>query len=245
MATSRAKRRQQRLQAAILDRLTFKYERAITKEIARTMRSIDLKNPLAIHEAETAHEERIRKILTRLWNESGDALVTYTFGEQKKALYSQFAPTIGINAIMGDYLRQYGARKVVQIASTTMRNIRDAINEGIKDGLSETQIADVIRERAPIIAASRSQTIARTETHAAANFAVTESFNSTGIEAKKEWVASVDERSRESHVDADGQVVGKDEPFNVGGEDLMYPGDPSGSGENVINCRCAVVYVFD
>jgi len=29
----------------------------------------------------------------------------------------------------------------------------------------------------------------------------------------------------------------------VGGERLMYPGDPSGSAENVINCRCAVGHI--
>jgi hypothetical protein len=34
-----------------------------------------------------------------------------------------------------------------------------------------------------------------------------------------------------------------DEPFIVSGEELMYPGDPSGSAGNVINCRCAIGYV--
>ena len=30
------------------------------------------------------------------------------------------------------------------------------------------------------------------------------------------------------------------DPFLVGGEQLLYPGDPAGSSENVINCRCSV-----
>jgi hypothetical protein len=37
---------------------------------------------------------------------------------------------------------------------------------------------------------------------------------------------------------ADGQVRKANEPFDVGGEELMYPRDPSGSPENTINCHC-------
>lgn len=43
---------------------------------------------------------------------------------------------------------------------------------------------------------------------------------------------------RPTHLLADGQVVKPDEPFTVGGEDLMYPRDPNGSPGNTINCHC-------
>ncbi len=33
-----------------------------------------------------------------------------------------------------------------------------------------------------------------------------------------------------------------DEAFDVGGEQLMYPGDPAGSAGNICNCRCTVIY---
>lgn len=41
---------------------------------------------------------------------------------------------------------------------------------------------------------------------------------------------------------ADGQRVGVDESFTVGGEKLMFPGDKShgASGWNIYNCRCTV-----
>jgi hypothetical protein len=45
---------------------------------------------------------------------------------------------------------------------------------------------------------------------------------------------------RVSHMLADGQVVKPDQPFVVGGEELMYPRDPSGSADNTINCSCLV-----
>lgn len=62
------------------------------------------------------------------------------------------------------------------------------------------------------------------------------------ITIQKTWVATLDEATREAHADADGQQVGLDETFDVDGEDLEFPGDDSGSPENVINCRCSVLY---
>jgi len=60
---------------------------------------------------------------------------------------------------------------------------------------------------------------------------------------KKEWVTMGDEKVRDAHVGADSQVRDVNEPFDVGGEQLMFPGDTSlgASAGNVINCRCASV----
>jgi SPP1 gp7 family putative phage head morphogenesis protein len=245
LATTRAKRREQRLQSLILDRLTFKYERLIAKEIGRTMLSTNLSDPLAIEQAERTHTEKLKKLLTKMWGDAGNAMVEQVFGTTQKALLSTFAPTVGVNAVMTDYARRYGLEKVTQISRTTINQLKNVIQTGIEEGLSERNLSKLIRERAPIIASSRAQTIARTETHAAANFAIQESAKSAEIEARREWVSAENERTRESHSQANGQIVGMNEPFNVDGEDLMYPGDPSGSPENVINCRCAVVFVFD
>jgi hypothetical protein len=42
--------------------------------------------------------------------------------------------------------------------------------------------------------------------------------------------------------DVDGQKVGINEMFIVGGENLEFPGDPFGSPGNVINCRCTLFF---
>lgn len=246
MVTSRVKRREQRLQSAILDRLTFKYQRLVSREIGRTMVQTDLSDPMAIEQAEQAHNERLERLLNRLWLDSADKMTEHVFGEsQKSSLLARFEPTIGINAIIRDYVRIYGAVKVSQISRTTIRQLQAIISDATDQGLSERETARLIRERAPSLSASRAQTIARTETHAAANYAVMQAFESTGIEARREWVAATDERTREDHLEANGQIVGLREPFTVGNSQLMYPGDPAGDPENVINCRCAVVFVFD
>jgi hypothetical protein len=55
--------------------------------------------------------------------------------------------------------------------------------------------------------------------------------------------STLDNRTREDHAAADGQRVPVGEPFIVGGESLEFPGDPAGSPEQVINCRCSTVLV--
>lgn len=57
------------------------------------------------------------------------------------------------------------------------------------------------------------------------------------------WVSVLDERTREAHVEADGQETEPGENFNVDGEELQYPGDPEGSPENIVNCRCCAIII--
>lgn len=61
------------------------------------------------------------------------------------------------------------------------------------------------------------------------------------IVGQKMWVAILDDHTRSDHAEADGQMVDKEEPYDVGGEQLMIPGDDSlgASEENIINCRCS------
>ena len=93
----------------------------------------------------------------------------------------------------------------------------------------------------------RAERIARTELATARNaaqFDAAEQVAETGERVTKVWLAAHDERTRDAHAAADGQTVDLDEPFDVGGEALMYPGDrENGSAGNVIACRCSVSYV--
>lgn len=48
-----------------------------------------------------------------------------------------------------------------------------------------------------------------------------------------------DTRTRPTHHEADGQRTLLTEPFIVGGARLLYPGDPRGPAQEVIQCRCS------
>lgn len=71
-----------------------------------------------------------------------------------------------------------------------------------------------------------------------------EEVQNVGFDIIKIWVSILDEKTREWHAQADGQKVPKEQPFNVGGEALMFPRDPNGSPSNIINCRCEAEYEF-
>lgn len=90
----------------------------------------------------------------------------------------------------------------------------------------------------------RTEMIARTETIRSSNAGTQELFQEWGVK-EHEWLSTKDDRTRPDHLEADGQAVGIDQPFSVGGEMLMYPGDPSGSAGNTINCRCTVLPVME
>ena len=62
---------------------------------------------------------------------------------------------------------------------------------------------------------------------------------------KKQWMATLDSTTRDSHVMADGQVVGTKDTFHLMHGELEYPGDPAGPPAEVYNCRCTMVAVVD
>lgn len=92
----------------------------------------------------------------------------------------------------------------------------------------------------------RARRIARTETISASNAATLEGWRQSEVIGGKQWLCAMTENSREAHKQANGQIVPLDEPFIVGGEKLMHPGDSSlgASAGNVINCRCTMKSVL-
>lgn len=64
---------------------------------------------------------------------------------------------------------------------------------------------------------------------------------------KKQWSTVLDERTRESHSEADGQIVDTNEPFIIQGQRLMIPGDSTlgATPDNFINCRCSSIYIVE
>jgi len=86
--------------------------------------------------------------------------------------------------------------------------------------------------------------IARTTMTGAAGAGQTAVYLASAVVMGTEWLSAYDERTRDAHKDAHGQVVMPGETFTVGGEELRYPGDPRASPENIVNCRCAVIPVI-
>lgn len=143
------------------------------------------------------------------------------------------------------WIAGFGAQKVVQIGATTRRQIRQAIAAGEAEGEGIAAIAKRIRDKTGgTIGRVRALVIARTEVHTASQAAAEQAQKALDLPFKREWIAAQDERTRDSHVSADGQVAAQGSLFQVGEAFLDYPGDPSGPPGEVINCRCITALVI-
>jgi len=250
------KQRQRALDEALQTRMSARFERRLRAEIGRTMReaaaAYEKRGELAIPLAISEHAAGIRAAL-----EADYRLVANHFGKRllteakthagPQVVKASLTEMLGL--AVNEFINQWIATKVVQINRTTETQIRGIIRAGLDDGLGVDKIGKRIRELSTPFSALRAHVIARTETHTAANFGAQQAAELTGLDMKREWVSSMDDRTRDeagaNHVRADGQVVGMNEPFTVSGEKLMFPGDPAGSAANTIMCRCQVVFLYD
>lgn len=129
------------------------------------------------------------------------------------------------------------------------KQITSIVTSGILQGKSINSIAKDLMDNIKNmgrISAIRAARTAITEAENAGRQAATEELEAKGVIMAKQWLSIIDGRTRDAHIDADGQEVANDEPFIVGGEELMFPGDKSmgASGWNLYNCRCTRVGVI-
>jgi hypothetical protein len=144
------------------------------------------------------------------------------------------------------FARQWAGEKAKKITSTTVEDINAVIVSGIEQNATLEQITDALTTKGIASSASRAHMIARTETHSASMAGSIEVAKESEVVEMKEWVSVFDGRTRQGdnsdfdHTNVD--PVPLRSKFDVSGEFLDYPGDPSGSAGNIINCRCIVVY---
>ena len=121
--------------------------------------------------------------------------------------------------------------------------LNSAITQGVLTGDSIPDIAKRLQSVTDMLNSAAIRN-ARTWTTAAENGGRVDSYKEAaemGIELEQEWMATVDDRTRPSHVDLDGEKVSVGEKFSNG---CRYPGDPSGDPEEIYNCRCTLVAVL-
>ena len=126
------------------------------------------------------------------------------------------------------------------------KQITATVTSGILQGSSINKMAKDLMNRVTDMnktSAVRAARTAVTEAENAGRQAAADELEKKGVIMGKRWVATHDSRTRDEHLEADGQIVENNKPFVVGGEELMFPGDKSlgASGWNLYNCRCTRV----
>lgn len=127
------------------------------------------------------------------------------------------------------------------------KRVQNAVTQGIVQGESIADIGKRLTSELATSNGSKMDMFARTAVTGAQNAGRMERLHEAeemGIEVKKQWIATHDQRVRDAHAYLDGQIVGVDEPFTVDGMEIDYPGDPLAPPELVYNCRCTLAYIY-
>lgn len=120
------------------------------------------------------------------------------------------------------------------------RKITAQISRGVATGMSYSQMAQQLAGYTKT-GYNNAVRITRTEGHRIQQESTMDACYAArerGADVVKQWDATMDANTRESHQMVDGEIRALDEKFSNG---LMYPGDPSGSAAEVINCRCVLL----
>jgi len=171
-----------------------------------------------------------------------------------------------------DWFQDYTLKFAQPIIETTLNDLHKLITQALEEGWSIPQLSKQLElvfdryldpeftldgrgltneekawfeERSPRF---RRDLISRTETIRASNSGTVQIFSQFNI-ALKEWLATPDSRTRDSHISGatNGQIRAIDEPFNVNGSELMYPGDASmgAPASEWAQCRCTILPVIE
>ena len=183
--------------------------------------------------------------LTQQWEEGIAPLIASAIDE----VGTEFSTAVGKTwSMKNPQVQRAVANRAEQLATyvgpTTAEQITATMHTAFTAGMSMSQTADLVRSAVfgDNNATTRALTIARTESIGALNQGEFTAASLSNVIQQKEWLTQQDDRVRESHQDLDGMSIPLDESFPNG---CMHPGDQEGAPEEVINCRCTLLYHGD
>lgn len=121
------------------------------------------------------------------------------------------------------------------------KQITKSITSSILQGKSIKHMADDLQKRITTMSRDSAIRTARTAVTGAQNAGRMDSYAAAekmGIKLKKEWLATLDARTRHSHAMLDGEQVAQAKKFSNG---CRFPGDPQGPPWEIYNCRCTLI----
>lgn len=184
--------------------------------------------------------------------------VAEVYRESAEVLAKEFAnagrpvDVVSLEAPSAADFLEAATNRLVAVSDTLWDVARKELADGVRAGEGIEELAARLQV-AGGFGEARARMIARTEVVAASNSAsLAQALRLGDPSINKEWLATTeasglvcDERTRDAHCDAHEQVQPLGEPFEVGETWLMYPGQPVGPADQVINCRCGIGYVME
>jgi hypothetical protein len=242
----------------------LKLETPFTKQIKGYFSDIqkEFKDHYAKHGSPPPLDE-FQKELEKLLNDQHITVASKFSNHVRNNLGQPDVNASGIQRKLDANIRGYAANRSHMyshsITDTTRDNFSNVIREAYVSAAkmdidaTDENIAKLASDHLGQIFGGRSINIGTTETEVAkengkileydtlsAMNAVFNGRNINDMRSSKIWISVLDDHTRTSHVEADSQVVGIDDAFTVGEDQMLFPKDDSlGAGpEEIINCRC-------
>lgn len=150
-----------------------------------------------------------------------------------------------INPILLEQV-EHTSDRISEVDDTTKDFVRAALRQGLEEGESIRELRNRIKSIPGFDPSSRrADVIARTEQNRAANAGTLAVYDANDLVVGKQWVATTDSRTRDTHRALNGVVVAKGADFKTAsGATCACPGSFGTAAED-INCRCTTVAVLD
>ena len=198
---------------------------------ARAERQADIIIESSVSQAKSKREEIVVALLQEYIDEYREDMQEQAEEEGDNAALVALLAALATRTALISQVETGNAGEVAKLITTL--EIRDSLRRAVAGEITEGQLDSDLRT-----IAHNAETL---DDFLAESTSPGSEFDT---DPKKEWNAILDSRTRETHAEADGQVVGLMEYFQVGDSLMMFPGDTSmGAGPELwINCRCIAQY---
>jgi len=190
----------------------------------------------------------MQAVLQTVYSRVGSDFMTEAFEEVKGIRNYTIKSTVDDywEQSMVFYIEKNRYPLITSVANTYKGVLNRVLQEGVSQGLGASELAKLVTQAVPGLSRNRALVISRTEVINASNMGANYGAQATGLPLQKEWIATMDSRTRTDHVEADAMTVGMEEPFVLAdGSRLLWPGDNSfgAPADQTIQCRCTQGYV--
>lgn len=179
------------------------------------------------------------------WRKTFAPLIQVVYEDTGNFWGTQLGLQFDIRNIEGELaLGEYTLKFSDFIAQTNSDEIKAILQIGYSEGFTIETMTNELQDLFGNWEKYRSERIARTETTRAANDGAVKLYKLWGME-QKEWLSTNDDRTRDTHLEMNGQIVDINKDFeSPSGAKLSQPGDSNAPLAETVNCRCTVLPVI-
>lgn len=219
----------------------------------KKLQTIGSNRYMGIAEETAARMYEVNKVAVNYLNDQMPGVYVKNYNETLKSIETdigKITPEISFDLTDERTVRELIKKDKTLFSQKTIDKAKDkkwnlkAINSQVLQGIMQGESVDKIAERLYNVSTMNAESAirnARTLCTTAENNGRLNGIKEAeekGIVYEKQWMATHDERTRESHAELDGVSVPIDEEFPNG---LQYPGDMAGDPGEIWNCRCTMV----